>query len=145
MGLDFTLYEICGYSFETRKDGFIVKEVLTFSNATASILVNWLYRNNCNEIIDKSDEAGSYILWYSQDIKDILDNLERVLSADSRDILALHYFPLKYSVTDDVTNCVMFSEDYYNRLKDIHKKLVDLLYGDVDNLGNRRFIYNVSW
>ena len=108
MGLDFTLYEICGYSFETRKDGFIVKEVLTFSNATASILVNWLYRNNCNEIIDKSDEAGSYILWYSQDIKDILDNLERVLSADSRDILAL-------------------------------------LYGDVDNLGNRRFIYNVSW
>lgn len=149
MGLDFTLYEIINYDYKKRKKGFKVKEVLTLSNATASILVEWLYRNNSDEIPDKSDEAGAYILWYGEDVSEVLENLCNVLEAspEHRDIFALHYFPLKHTCEDYFNTCKMFSDDYYNRLQEIYDALSEFCYDREDHLihSNRRFAYNVSW
>jgi len=149
MGLDFTLYEIINYNYKKRKKGFQVKEVLTLSNATASILVGWLYRNNSDEMPDKSDEAGAYILWYGEDVSEVLENLCNVLEAspEHRDIFALHYFPLKHTCEDYFTTCKMFSDDYYNRLQEIYDALSVFCYDKDNNLihSNRRFVYNVSW
>lgn len=151
MGLDFTLYEIINYDYEKRKKGFKVKEVLYLSNATASMLVEWLYRNNCDEIPDKSDEAGAYILWYGEEVTELIDNLHIVLGAtpNHKEIFALHYFPLKHTCMDYVDTCEMFSDDYYQRLRVLYDKFAGLFNGDPldpdNNETHRRFVYNVSW
>ena len=151
MGLDFTLYELMDYSATEPMKKLELKEAAYFSNATAMILVNWLYRNNEPGLNDRHIEAYHYVQIYADTIEDILTNLDRVLDNEATyddgktDLLALHYFPVKYTVSDWINSCEMFTPDYYSRLEDLREKLGELIYGGDKYDPERCFFYNISW
>ena len=167
MGLDLTFYELENYDIEETHKKHNIKEIAYFSNSTAMLLVNWLYRNHSAEIINKFNESDHYIMIYTDDIEDIISNLETVLYAihdldgtkvyikrkdiEQKHILALHYFPTKFTVSHWINSEEMFSDSYYDNLEYIYKRLCGIIYGT--NLTpatykkpkNRCFFYNISW
>ena len=151
MGLDLTFYELKDYTAnEHFKKEHQLVEVAYFSNATAMLLVQWLYRNHSREIIDKRQESYHYIQIYEDDIWDIIHNLTHVLTCDPRDrnIFAIHYFPVRYAISNWVNSCAMYSDDYYLRLytlKERLEKLVDYKDDEEELSDGKCFFYNISW
>lgn len=149
MGLDLTFYELKDYTAnEHFKKEHTLVEVAYFSNATAMLLVEWLYRNHSREIIDKHQESYHYIQIYEDDIWDIIHNLTHVLTYPGKDkgLLALHYFPTRNTVSSNVNSCAMYSDDYYLRLYELKERLEKLVEEDDGELSyGKCFFYNISW
>ena len=55
MGLDLTIYEVKNYDPNNYQRHFEIDEVMSLSNDTAMLLVNWLYRN------DEAKLTGGYL------------------------------------------------------------------------------------
>ena len=90
-----------------------IKEVLYLGNASAMLIETWLHRNNVREDPNNFDIAYHYIEVDGGMLKDLLNNLELVLNAENnkKHILALFYFPCRYTIPDWVS-VEMFSEAY---------------------------------
>lgn len=150
MGLDLTIYELTNYTMDPDvkvKEHKLV-EVAYFSNATAMILAEWLYRNYTTEITNRHHECHHYIEIFEDDINDILCNLAHVLTIpDKKDkgLLALHYFPTKYTVGDWINSTPMFSNEYMDRLEELYNKLYPLVHYEEEREDGRCFFYNISW
>lgn len=142
MGLDFTLYRV------NKLDGksYNIVEELYLSNASAMLVVNWLYRNHHKEIVDKHEECDNYTVIDS----DLLETLYRQLNFvlyERNDVLALFYFPTKYTIAEWVNSCQMFGDAYYDRLEQLKSEIgtvLDTLHKNgVD--GYQEYVYNISW
>lgn len=144
MGYDFTLYEVTNYDWEEYQKDFQVKEVLYLSNPRAMLISNWLYRNNIHGRVDDGERCYYYIELYGWQLKHCLENLEVVLNErdeNRRDVLALFYFPCKYTIPDFASSTEMFSDHYYICLEDIHEGLNKVLS---DNPDRQMFLYNLT-
>ena len=137
MGLDFTLYRVT----KVNDKAYSIIEDLYLSNASAMIIVNWLYRNHHKEIVDKHEECENYTTIDS----DLLEKLHRQLKfvlSEKNDVLALFYFPTKHTIAEWVNSCQMFGDEYYNRLEQLKNNIEQVLH-NVDEY--QEYVYNVSW
>ena len=147
MGLDLTIYELVNYNYEEEVKEHKLVEVAYFSNPTAMILAEWLYRNDTTEILNKHQECHHYIEIFEDDIQDIVDNLEQVINYEGthKGLLALHYFPVRNTREQWINSEKMFSDSYYDRLIYLHDKLKSLITYDEDLEYGKCFFYNICW
>lgn len=151
VGLDLTFYEIKSEDKDKKSENErkYVEEVLYLTNASAMLIVNWLYRN------DNAKVTGNYLKLcdlyhqiYGYKLEQIYKALKKVVEApeDMKHYYALHYFPCLHSIYDWTNEEEMFSEHYYNRLEDLYERFDELLHGDGARYSDeRRFVYNISW
>lgn len=151
MGLDLTFYEIKTENKDKKDDNErkYVEEVLYLSNASAMLIVNWLYRN------DSAKVTGNYLKLcdlyhqiYGHKLEQIYKALKKVVEApeDMKHYYALHYFPCLHSIDDWINEEEMFSEHYYNGIEDLYEIFDKLLHGDGARYSDEReFVYNISW
>lgn len=149
MGLDLTIYELKNYTMDpdVKTKEYKLEEVAYFSNGTAMLLAEWLYRNYTTEITNRHHEAHHYVEIFEDDLNDILCNLAHVLTCHKKDraILALYYFPTKYTIGDWINSTAMFSDDYFFRLEELYDKLYPLVNYEEEKEYGRCFFYNISW
>lgn len=158
MGMDMYLYELTSQEEEkvdNEEQSMIsckarkvceLKEVLYLSRGTASIFVNWLYKNHLEMLKFESVESNIYVKIDSDDILDFLDNITKILDApdNKRDLYALFYAPPLYNVESYVSSVIMFTDDYYDRLVDLKFRLSNLVFGENDEFLYKVFFCNIS-
>ena len=143
MGYDFTLYEITNHQEEDTKE-YKVKEVLYLSNSRAMLVATWLDRNNVREDPNNFKKVYHYVEVDGGMLEDLTENLETVLNEKDnhkRDILALFYFPCRFTIPTWISSTEMFSESYYAELEYILERVKKVLNEDPDR---QLFVYNFA-
>ena len=143
MGYDFTLYEITNHQEEDTKE-YKVKEVLYLSNSMAMLVATWLDRNNVREDPNNFNKVYHYVEVDGGMLEDLIENLETVLNEKDehkRDILALFYFPCRFTIPTWISSTEMFSESYYADLEYILERVKKVLNDDPDR---QLFVYNFA-
>lgn len=144
MGSDFILYEVTNYDWEESQKDFQVKEVLYLSNSLAMLISEWLYRNHIHGEVSDIDKCYHFVEVYGWQLKHCLENLDCVLNETDksrRDLLALFYFPCKYTIPNYASSTEMYSDSYYRDLEYIHDRLSEVIG---DNPDRQLFLYNLS-
>lgn len=144
MGYDFKLYEVTNYNSGKSPKDYNVREVAYFSNARAMLISHWLDKNHVDNDSNEFNISSHYIELHGWQLKDCVENLKIVLAEtdkNKQDLLALFYFPCKFTIPDYVSSVEMFSDSYYNCLEDLYECLNSILNEEIEN---RFFLYNFS-
>ena len=139
MGYDFYLYEQKG---DYKK--ITLEEVLYFGNSRAMIVAMWLDRN-FEPLFERLDFNLHYIEISSDYLKYMKNDLEAVLNEKDpkiRDLKALHYFPVRYTIGSWCSSVEMWSDSYYYDLESIYEALSRLKILDDDYDDGMLYDYN---
>jgi hypothetical protein len=143
----FTLYEVTSHNdIEIHKE-HTVEELLYLNNPKSLILSNWFYRLHGHGLENSIMEFYHYIQIDGGDLLDIIECLDLVLNEEDimkRDMLALHYFPIVYVISNYVSQVGMFSDEYYKNLKDLYNDLKKILPSSSVNNRERLFLYKIG-
>lgn len=144
MGYDFTLFEVTNYNFDEPQKKFDVQEVAYLSNASAMLISQWLDKNHVRNDPNNFNISNHYIEVYCWQLRGCVENLKIILAENDKnkkDLLALFYFPCKFTIPDFISSVEMFSDSYYACLEDIYECLNRVLSKDNEN---QLFLYNLS-
>ena len=144
MGLDFYMYEDKSTILEGDQPHEI-QEVLYLSNYKGMLLANWFYRKDMMK--DVFGESSYYIEIFGDDLNEVISALELVLTEKldwKKDLLAYHYFPVLYHIPNYISSVEMWSDWYYDALKEIYGLLKQIIPDESIYNNERRFFYNVS-
>ena len=147
MGLNFILYENNSYNDVEIKKVYEIEEKLDLNDYQAVILTNWFYRSG-DELKHNYNQGSHYIECYGDDLWEIILALKKVLDEENefkKDLLALHYFPVAYPVSNYISSIEMFGDEYYGDLKLVYEKLIGIMPSNSLDNRERQFYYNISW